>query len=352
MQTPTKKVKRGRKPASECSDDFCRLCKCALKVKFGDFAKTSYISSENIFTTSATSKVAQTLQELLSDLGFLLEKSTNSSDRVCKACARKVRNAHELFGFIKTALLNVQEATREKDECYTDSQDDAPTNSTIRIKRQLPTTVCSPERSSQDKKVARTTKHVQTCAKSKKRLAFTQDITSEAQADDKFLSRLNIDEFLNKSTTQIKVVIVNPDKTVKSHSYFEDETKSLMLNLVRKNWSATANVIFKHRELRTELIAPLRRTIREEFTSYCNDESDSVLKAKSPVDVSSFSNKVLVHEVELACPFWQASLEGACKVTQSKKRNVKITNSMSFIYGFNVRDCSKMSKPKNVSICL
>ncbi len=36
MQTPTKKVKRGRKPASECSGDFCQLCKCAFKVKFGD----------------------------------------------------------------------------------------------------------------------------------------------------------------------------------------------------------------------------------------------------------------------------------------------------------------------------
>ena len=36
MQTPTKKVKIGRKPASECSGDFCRLCKCAFKVKFGD----------------------------------------------------------------------------------------------------------------------------------------------------------------------------------------------------------------------------------------------------------------------------------------------------------------------------
>ena len=36
MQIPTKKVKRGRKPASECSGDFCQLCKCAFKVKFGD----------------------------------------------------------------------------------------------------------------------------------------------------------------------------------------------------------------------------------------------------------------------------------------------------------------------------
>ncbi len=35
MQTP-KKVKGGKKPTSEYSDDFCQLCKCAFKVKFGD----------------------------------------------------------------------------------------------------------------------------------------------------------------------------------------------------------------------------------------------------------------------------------------------------------------------------
>ena len=51
---------------------------------------------------------------------------------------------------IKNALAN-EEASREKDENYTDGKD---TNA-IRIKRQLPTTVCSPERSPQTKKVAK-----------------------------------------------------------------------------------------------------------------------------------------------------------------------------------------------------
>ena len=55
MQTPTKTVKRGRKPASECPSDFCRLCKCCFKVRFSDI-KNIYISSEIIFKTSTTSK--------------------------------------------------------------------------------------------------------------------------------------------------------------------------------------------------------------------------------------------------------------------------------------------------------
>ena len=117
---------------------FLPVMQMSFKVKFGEFAKTSYISSENIFKTLTTSKTALTLQELLSDLGFLLEKSRKSSDRVCKACARKVRNAHELFCFIKTALLNREEATSETVEDYKDGEDDAPTDSTSRIKRHIP----------------------------------------------------------------------------------------------------------------------------------------------------------------------------------------------------------------------
>ena len=55
MQTPTKKVKRERKPASECPSDFCRLCKPSFKVRSSDIKKI-YISSEIIFKTSTTSK--------------------------------------------------------------------------------------------------------------------------------------------------------------------------------------------------------------------------------------------------------------------------------------------------------
>jgi hypothetical protein len=116
MQTPTKKVKRGRKSASESANDYCRLCNCALKIRFGNFDSTSYVSFENIFKCSKTSKITQTLEELCSDLGFLVEKSSVNSDRVCKACARKVRNAYELFHFIKTAFVNGKPSQDEVDK--------------------------------------------------------------------------------------------------------------------------------------------------------------------------------------------------------------------------------------------
>ena len=40
---------RGRKASAENANDYCRLCKCALKLKYGVTEKTSYISSENLF---------------------------------------------------------------------------------------------------------------------------------------------------------------------------------------------------------------------------------------------------------------------------------------------------------------
>ena len=104
------------------------------------------------------------MQELLIELGFLPRKSADTSDRVCKACARKVRNAHELFSCSKNALAN-EKASREKDENYTDGKD---TNAS-RIKRQLPMTVCSPERSPQTKKVAKITEHISKHVQNKKK---------------------------------------------------------------------------------------------------------------------------------------------------------------------------------------
>ena len=317
MQTPTKKVKRGRKSASESANDYCRLCNCALKIRFGNFDSTSYVSFENIFKCSKTSKITQTLQELCSDLGFLVEKSSVNSDRVC--------NAHELFHFIKTAFVNGKPSQDEVDK---DGEIDDSSESTCRFKRRLPT-----------KKIVKTTERYKTCTRSKKSLVFAKSDTNETSSVssdnkyscDEFLSRLNIDELLDKNTTQVKVVIANPNKTVSTHSNFGEETKSLILNIVRKNWLAAANISFKHHEIRRELIGPLRKTVRDEFHSYCGNSSESVLQAKSPVDVASFSNKVLVHEVELACPFWYACLDGACKATQSRERNTKITNSMALI---------------------
>ena len=184
----------------------------------------TYVSFENIFKCSKTSKITQTLQELCSDLGFLVEKSSVSSDRVCRACARKVRNAHELFHFIKTAFVNGKPSQDEVDK---DGEIDDSSESTCRFKRRLPTTVCSPDRSPQTKKIVKTTERYKTCTRSKKSLVFAKSDTNETSSVssdnkyscDEFLSRLNIDELLDKNTTRVKVVIANPNKTENCKNY-------------------------------------------------------------------------------------------------------------------------------------
>ena len=83
----------------------CRLCCCLVKIKFGEFKETSYISSQNIFNVSKRDGFQDgTLSEICSKIGLEMEKSDTMSDRVCHACARKIINAFELYNFIYSSL--------------------------------------------------------------------------------------------------------------------------------------------------------------------------------------------------------------------------------------------------------
>ena len=134
---------------------------------------------------------------------------------------------------------------------------------------------------------------------------------------------------MGNQTSQVKVVIVAPSGRVKNHSSFDEKTKSLILNLCRKNWQTVANACFQHPHLREELTEPLRKAVNAEFKEYCNNSTDSVLKKSSPEDLAAFSNKILVHEAEVWCPVWMACLKGACNVQESSDEDIKATNSLA-----------------------
>ena len=114
--TPPKKVVRkgrGRKPnlGVEASD-FCRICKVNFK-KNG-----TYISSENLFTTS---KPGGPLSEILSSkLKLFLTCASNLSSRVCAKCALKIRNASSNFILVEENLnvphQNFQESAVEEND--------------------------------------------------------------------------------------------------------------------------------------------------------------------------------------------------------------------------------------------
>ena len=333
-ETPKKPVKRGRKPKEETVNDFCRLCNCALKRKFGDFEKIEYISTENLFKESnrkdcSSRPLAELCEELIETP---VVKSDHLSDRVCKPCGRKVRNAHA----VKQQVLSINKANDQA----------ANASDTERFKHQLPTSVNSPDRSPRFRKGAKST-DIKTCRPPAKKTLFSQSksVHIEPDADqDKVsfpsstfglnevaLSNLNIEELVESTSTEVKVVIVFPSGATETHSSrsFSRETTSLIVNCCREKWKAVANIVVKHEDLRSEVIETVGNTVRKEFKEYCRDKTDSILTRKSPEELASLSNKLVAHEVKINCPFWYSCLWGACNASAKDDGDVKVTNSIA-----------------------
>ena len=57
---------------------------------------------------------------------------------------------------------------------------------------------------------------------------------SPREAGELFLSYLNVEDLLESSSTEAKVVIVNSGGRVETFSSFHDKTKSIIVNLCRK----------------------------------------------------------------------------------------------------------------------
>ena len=329
--TPTKPVK-GRKSQEENANDFCRLCGVNLKIKFGNFQKsTKYISTENLFKPSGRAKrEGKTLADLCSEIGLNIVESSVLSSRVCQSCGRKIFNAVELVRFIRSGL----ERNVEVPLCSSDQ------DIQVRIKRLLPSSVSSPDRSPQAKKILHKDRPT-----SKKSLNFSKstppnatnkenmplDVNQEAITPraSHISAEFNVEKLCGKQTTQLKVLIVNPNGRIDSHCSFDDETKSIILNACRKNWNTVANMAMKHSHVRQELVESLRKAVAEEFKEYCGDTTDSMLKKSSPEDLTVFSNRILAHEVEIWCPVWMACLKGACNVKELAEESGKAINSIA-----------------------
>ena len=123
-----------------------------------------------------------------------------------------------------------------------------------------------------------------------------------------------MEDLLESSSTEAKVVIVNPGGRVETFSSFHYKTKLIIVNLCRKKLKTVANLTFQHLNIPKELPDPLRRTVSKEFQEYCNNATDSVLKKSRADDLAVFLNKVLVHEAAVVCPFWMNHVRGAFNV--------------------------------------
>ena len=102
-QTPKKKTGRGRKTLLPSVKDYCRLCGCSFKVQYGALARQ--IGTENLFQPSKQKgSTGVVLAKQCDEVGLKVTRSESKLDRVCAACGRKIRNMHQLFCFVASAL--------------------------------------------------------------------------------------------------------------------------------------------------------------------------------------------------------------------------------------------------------
>ena len=167
-----------------------------------------------------------------------MTRSESKSDRVCAACGRKIRNMHQLFCFVASALQDPE----------TESQE--------RFKRCLPTSVSSPERSPVNKKMLR--KGLEESASQKRQVEGDDDAEIADNKQKKPTSRkilfcstndeelnqaesnrngrgdwelglLNVDD-LSQGKTQVKILILYPSEHVKIRTQITSKLQAEILS--------------------------------------------------------------------------------------------------------------------------
>ena len=88
------RAKKGKKPSSNQSNEFCRLCKKSLRILYGD--RVSHTSYSNIFR-APNDPSKKPLSESLKSIGIIVENEENCSQVVCGTCGRKLPGLYESF---------------------------------------------------------------------------------------------------------------------------------------------------------------------------------------------------------------------------------------------------------------
>ena len=330
--TPTKSSKRGRKKDGGCNDR-CRFCSCSFE------NSGTRASFENLFSKSARKDSPGTvLADCCSSMGFPLIKSQSVSERVCRSCGRKIRNASELYRFIQTAVTCSNDSATGNETEESDLQE-------CSSKRELPTTV-TPNRQKGKRRPGNPDEESTERGNSRKSLQFSedsaaaesektdgavlsQDTISDVPAGDVLTCHLNIDDLAESTGKQVKVLILNPNGEVFVRSTFDVWTKSLISNLALRNWKTAANIAFKHREMRAHNLEAVRMALSTEFKEL--SKCDTILKGRKPEEIAAFSNKIFIHELSVFCPLWHSCLRGVCGITKSnsEKKFPKAMNVMA-----------------------
>ena len=335
MSSDTKKPPfvKGNEPCS--AGERCRLCRCSFKIEKGNTVQ--HISTENLFKLPGRKGVEKwPLDKLISeDLGLSVVNTDECSPRVCAKCALKIRNAAELFRFVKENLNPPPVAIEEADDSHETQQ---------RWKRRS----TSPS-SAEKPKSAKITPFEQESqattaqrgSRVKKSFTFSAsngqvcrgDIPNENSDFQKEAERLcNI--LQSQSATEkpgqpeVKVIFRCGNGEFKLRTPSDKITRSLIKNIVLRNWKSAANIVMSHKDMEPFLRTALSSKVSSEFKHYC-EGTNSILKGTSPEELSAYSNRYVSQEVKVMCPFWHASVVGACGVHQHQDKELKASNAIA-----------------------
>lgn len=240
--------------------DSCRLCKCLFKVQVGN--TTPHISTENLFNIPGKKGVEKrALDKLIhEDLGVTIIKTPEYLCRVCSKCTLKIRNAIELFCFVKENInprQPIAPAAQEEDLNIGETKEQQ------RWKRMSK----SPSSAEKVKsaKIPCTKRQLTLQLKRdfrvRKSFSFGQepvDLNNNSQEEVARLRSMEIhnssQEFEVCSPCEVKVIYDNADGKTFVRTPNEKITRSLIKNILLQKWKNAANIVFKHSNMEPCLV--------------------------------------------------------------------------------------------------
>lgn len=308
-------AKKGGKYVAQKVNNYCRCCKVSLKIQYGDTYKS--VSSENLFQASKKRGYeGEILARLLSSIGIAAKQHENLSERLCRTCASKIRKTYEGFSFLLSSVnsenvnISCGNDTSNKENSLSLPAPTTPVRN--RVKRALPMSVSTPDRSPNARKKSRSISTSQ--EKNRDKTCGVCDEVDQA---------LNIDDMVgDKNKTKVKVLILWPNGNVYVRIPSSEESIALVKNIALKKWKPVANAVFMHPELKPELHKSLWRVLQEYASSDC------LLKGRSPEEIIAFSSRLLVREIQIKCPIWSTCILGACGLpTDCEESDVPLANT-------------------------
>ena len=307
-ETPKKIYRRksGRKPQIvKSADEFCRVCKCALKTKYGSLG-----SFVNVFKPCQREGFQQlVVADLCRRAGINLLKDTALSSRICTKCFRKVCTFSSLFDLLSEAINKSIHVESEEIVVTKRAVSYTPGKSPSRKSRREDDETKNPSERKRPP-ASRRRLLAQTVAEDQADKENSCPCESSLRVhDSNFLAHVNIDD-LPDNTTSVKVLVLMPNGNVTVRTPSDKATICLIKNLALKRWQAAANAFLVHEPTREDLLIALNRSVNKEFRDYCR--SETILKGRDVDELAAFSNTLVIKETEVYLPLWNACIRGSC----------------------------------------